>query len=520
MVICLAALIVGGAACETFFVDSQASSSGTGDFVVSGRTESFFLARQVDPRSEDSAGPQVVAAGDLNGDGMTDLASVWNQSQPVQAHIQQRTANGDVFFITVPLAGTTPIASASGIEIADMDGDGRQDIVVLVKDTGTVALCDPERLDCDTTENGGIINGALWGGLIIFYNPADPINDLWAPVILGNSFFAGAGSENDPPEEGGYTGLTLADIDGQLGPDIIVAFNSAEGDPPVNRIDLYLNPGNAGSRFDDAWDTTTAFADFPKAGAVGTLDVDRDGDLDIVAINPDARSGNVFWLPNPLIRNGATDANAVANTVDWNIRAPLGHVDTGAETLAIGDVDGDGLDDIVVRSKVGKLVQWFQAPAVPSTSFIRNPWRVFTLAEFVDREPQGMAIGDLTGDAQIEAVIAAEGAVVWFDALGAPSIFDHWAENLIIDEGPPPDATTQGLGAVDETGTTDPLISVTDPTADPTAQNVQEAGTFIATMLIVDIDGDGANDIVATIDRAELSGLADDALVWFRNLRN
>ena len=38
-------------------------------------------------------------------------------------------------------------------------------------------------------------------------------------------------------------------------------------------------------------------------------------------------------------------------------------------------------------------------------------------------------------------------------------------------------------------------------------------------VLIVDLDGDGFNDIVGTIDRVELSGLTNDALIWFRNDR-
>ena len=106
---------------------------------------------------------------------------------------------------------------------------------------------------------------------------------------------------------------------------------------------------------------------------------------------------------------------------------------------------------------------------------------------------------------------------MWFDATAARSVFDHWQENLIIDEGPPPDAGTAGVPDIDPSAV-DP--TVTGPTADPTAQSLEEEGTFINALLIVDIDGDGQNDIVGTIDRGDLSGLADDALVWFENRRN
>jgi hypothetical protein len=44
-------------------------------------------------------------------------------------------------------------------------------------------------------------------------------------------------------------------------------------------------------------------------------------------------------------------------------------------------------------------------------------------------------------------------------------------------------------------------------------------GTVINSVHAVDIDDDGFVDLVATFDRSGLSGLTNDALVWFRNTR-
>ena len=55
-------------------------------------------------------------------------------------------------------------------------------------------------------------------------------------------------------------------------------------------------------------------------------------------------------------------------------------------------------------------------------------------------------------------------------------------------------------------------------TTDPNVQPSKIPGTTLMNSIIIaDIDGDGANDVIVTLDRSGLSGLSNDALVWFRN---
>ena len=122
------------------------------------------------------------------------------------------------------------------------------------------------------------------------------------------------------------------------------------------------------------------------------------------------------------------------------------------------------------------------------------------MAEFTERDPEAIAIGDLNRDGQIEVIVAAEGGVAWFDAKGAPTLFDQWIENMIIDDRPSGD------------GDTDPA------TTDPNVKPEDVAGTtLINSILVTDLDGDGADDLVIPLDRSGLSGLTNDALVWLRN---
>jgi hypothetical protein len=173
----------------------------------------------------------------------------------------------------------------------------------------------------------------------------------------------------------------------------------------------------------------------------------------------------------------------------------------GADVIRIGDVDGDDLIDVVVRSSGGKVIQWLKGPGFQATTDpVRAiPWRVYTLAEYSERTPEGLGVGDLDMDGQVEVIASAAGGLAFFDAPNN-SIFDQWSERLIVDDAPP--------------GRPGSSPATTDPDVGPT----EVAGTtFINSIHVVDLDGDGFNDIVASFDRSGLSGLSNDALVWFRS---
>lgn len=102
-----------------------------------------------------------------------------------------------------------------------------------------------------------------------------------------------------------------------------------------------------------------------------------------------------------------------------------------------------------------------------------------------------MAVGDLTGDGQIEVVIAAKGSVLWYDGTSGASVFDEWVSNTLVPEDP---------DEVDPTGGGD-------------------ITTIVNALHIVDLDGDGRDDIIGTLDRRLGSGLNADRLIWYRNTR-
>ncbi|MCH7813679.1 MAG: VCBS repeat-containing protein [Planctomycetes bacterium] len=244
-----------------------------------------------------------------------------------------------------------------------------------------------------------------------------------------------------------------------------------------------------------------------RSGDLKIMDIDLDNDNDLVYTWPSQVTQNVTWSRNPTVPHDETSPSgpqASHLAANWEYR-PIGHVDTEAEVLAIGDIDLDGFDDIMVRSSEGRVVQWFRHPGAadlepifppsdPLPDRFNFPWQVYTMAEFDFRHPYGIAIGDLTGDGFNETVIAAGGVVYWYDASLVDSPYDPWGESFVIDD-------TKANRATD----------------DPDDPDFLDVGTIIYGLTVVDIDGDGFGDVVGTLDRRTFSGLTDDTLIWFRN---
>ena len=283
--------------------------------------------------------------------------------------------------------------------------------------------------------------------------------------------------------------------------DLVVAWNSDCGDEGSTDVVIFTNGGPAAVR-DRIWPATRVPDSFPKGTAVkdvGLGDIDRDGDLDIVATFPDAPAMNVRWYRNPSI--DIPDDFHVSDG-QWQT-GTVAQIATGADIVEIADIDRDGITDVAIRSTNGRVLQWLKGPDGPTTAPVRSiPWQVYTLAEFTDRSPQAMVVGDVTLDGQFEIIASAEGALVWFDPQGAATIYDQWPEELIIDDRAEADRTT--------------MAAATDPGVNP--QELLDT-SMMNSILVVDLDGDGANDLVVTLDRTGLSGLTNDALVWFRNTR-
>jgi hypothetical protein len=330
--------------------------------------------------------PQDVAGGDVNGDGIADIvtANFFGGSVSVLIGNGDGTFQGATELFLIPPESELG-AGAVDVEIGDLNGDGRGDIVVGVgsPDLGNPAVA---------VFLGDVVNGGFT-----------------APEFYGFSTQ--------------IRGVRIANMNGDAFPDVVYA----------NRDDDSLNvlPGVGDGTFD-----LESFTVFPD-GPIGTVlaDFNNDGVLEVatattftheVIVTVNDGAGNLTELaryPVPaadgmaggdLNGDGRVDlvvSDVNSNAVHFLLGNPDGSfqaaqtVSTGANSLPLGmnvaDLNSDGFDDIVsgryIASAVGVLLSngdgtFNSSIDIPAGS-----------------GPRSVAFADFNGDGAVDVVVGTAG---------------------------------------------------------------------------------------------------------------
>ncbi|MBI4581933.1 MAG: VCBS repeat-containing protein [Planctomycetes bacterium] len=337
----------------------------------------------IDPLFESTAGAAAVAIGDINNDGLIDVASISDENQTVQIHL--RNAATGMFDPAITIAGGGPLAIMNDIELVDLNNDTKLDVVVLATNSGFAPPLNPS-----VTKIGALVM------LIQGASPTDPAN--WTQVdFLGDPapqltdrhlyFWSNAA---------GLTDMVTGDFTGDGLVDIVVA-NNEDPQPPHTAVYLFPNPGAANVTDPAQWRRTVIDADVPDYGRLGVADIDADGDLDVVASVPTSITFNLRWLENS---NNATT---------WTRRL-VGQQQGGAEVIALGDIDGDGALDVAASSASMLLTQWFRNPGQAALATGATfPWEVYNIGELVDvpGEVNQVQLVDLNADGNLDCFVTA-----------------------------------------------------------------------------------------------------------------
>ncbi len=210
--------------------------------------------------------PVGVAGGDLDGDGRDEFVTTLGDSGSLVV-FRGRATGGlgtpDVYALRSPEG-----AGSTGVAVADVDGDGDRDIVAGFGDSATVMVNDGHGA---LTPSAGAVAIPRPYALRLVKLAGDDDPDLvilsaHALTVLPGAAGAGFGSPVTYNLHGGGTAFDAGDIDGDGRPDVAVSYETRYEGPDIFRgtADAGLAPLTGSGR----WASALALADFDGDGAI------------------------------------------------------------------------------------------------------------------------------------------------------------------------------------------------------------------------------------------------------------
>ncbi|MFK8025658.1 MAG: FG-GAP repeat domain-containing protein, partial [Ilumatobacter sp.] len=259
--------------------------------------------------------------GDYNLDGVSDAAVVGANPDPANNEIVFVGSAGTPGVLTTPV--TTPAPNAISVLLADVDGDGADDLVVGTDGTNASTVTLNDRVGPDFYDNGAILTLDNLAGAVVRLLDAgdtdgDGLEDILGSVVGGSNFAYWLGSD---------LGNRL-DLGGAE-PTRFAAFfdRSNDGD-----LDVFTQDENG---------TVLLYTSF------GSFIV---GSPQVIGLGADSASGVEVADGRVVFNDGGTLTVIASDGLNSQIVLPTGGQTDG---FVVGDFDGDGDEDLQVFEPVG-----------------------------------------------------------------------------------------------------------------------------------------------------------------------
>lgn len=291
----------------------------------------------------------------------------------------------------------------------------------------------------------------------------------------------------------GANSVYAVDIDGDGDLDILA---SSRNDGTISLFRNYDGQGNFKIEF-----ITT---NIPSLESIHAADLDGDGDIDIVAVS--SATDTVFWYKN----TDGLGTFAAPQTIVSGFGNPI--------DVISADLDGDNDLDIIVGFSGANRVSWFE-----NTDGAGNFGNIQDITLLVDNVSQ-IAAGDIDNDGDIDilSATAIDDKLAWYENTDGLGTFG--AQQIIVSLE---NAHTISVADFDGDGDLDVVGSSGLIGALSWYENVDGQGAYGASHLIAntgannlftsqypaDVDGDGDTDIVVVLS-------STNQISWYENTDN
>jgi len=383
--------------------------------------------------------------------------------------------------VTVPSGATyEPIS----VNVDGLVGYSTAPFVVTFPGGGTIAACsfDPKvdfttgafplvgsmgDLDGDGKVDLAVRNGAGNSVSLLRNTSSGPGNISYAAKV-------------DLAVGGSTSSLTIGDLDGDGKLDVATA------NGPSNTLSVLLNNSTAGTL---SYAPKVDFTTGTNATSLASGDLDGDGRTDLAAVNYSSNTVSIF------LNTGTAGSIGFAPKVDFT-------TGTNPRSVSIGDLDGDGKDDLVVANYASNSISIFLNTGTAG-SVGYAPKVDFTTGS----GPFSISVGDLDGDGKPDLAVSN-------DASATVSVFRNTASGVgNINFAPKVDLASGtnprffSIGDLDGDGKVDlavanltGLISVFQNTSTIGSISYAAKVDFASSspsVSIGDLDGDGKADLAA-----------------------
>jgi uncharacterized repeat protein (TIGR01451 family) len=331
--------------------------------------------------------PEAVAVGDVNGDGLTDVVLItsfyFDPAHDFKLFVFLQQPDGQL--APPVLYPTTGDLSSRGhsLEIGDLNGDGRQDIVLgntnnievfLQQPDGTLApsvvystpMARVIRIGDINKDGRADVVGLDWNSDNVAVFLQSPAGTL-APAVLYSA------------PHGGWTDLGLGDVNGDGLTDIVI----------ISGMSFFPNVVVLTQAATGHFNSSVSYSVPHVAQGVAVGDVNGDGRNDIVV----TYGGN---QPSPKVgvyyQNAAGGLDSLVSFDSLDV----------PESVAIADVNQDGRADIIVVHGA-----WVHAGVyLQSADGSLQAEELYHIPSAGGHQPQGLAIGDFNGDRLPDIAVA------------------------------------------------------------------------------------------------------------------